>query len=166
MRRLLTITLAVLLTSVGIVAHAAATTTRVPFSGTGQVVGLDDAGREWFSSGVQHVRQRVLSTIQFVDDGRVGTGTTTVSFNLDTETLEGQVWGTGTVDYGGGGYESTFRGSIHPEPGVPGGVVAQFRVVGHGWGALAGSQLRASGTEFILIGQQTFDGVEFVPGTG
>lgn len=166
MRRMLTILVAGLLTVAGAVGPAAATTTRTPITGTGQVLGIDDPGREWFAGNIQHVRGRVLSTVQFVDDGRVGVGQTTVGFNLDTSTLRGQVWGTGTIDYGGGGYESTFSGFIRPDPSAPGGVVAEFRIVGHGFGDLAGSQIRGSATEFVVLGQQMFDGVEFSPGAG
>jgi hypothetical protein len=148
------------------IAPAHATTTKVPVGGTGQVVGEVDPGREWLGDGILHVRDRVLATLQFPDTGGVGVGETTVSFNLDTTTFTGVTWGSGTVDFGGGGYDSTFQGTIHPDPTVPGGLVGEFRIVGHGWGDLEGTQLRATAVELIALGQQTYEGVSFVPGDG
>lgn len=150
-----------------LVVPAGATTTRMAISGTGQVVAQLDPGRQWQSGAIEHVRDRVFQVVQMPDqpaDLSTGFGESRVNYNLDTTTLDGRAWGSFEIAYDDGGFDGSFRGDIHVDPTAPGGLVGQFHVVARGWGSLDGVQLRATSVEFLVIGQQTFEGVMFTPG--
>ncbi|HEX6221948.1 MAG TPA: hypothetical protein VF115_12710 [Acidimicrobiia bacterium] len=149
-----------------IASPAYATTTRLEFSGVQQTIGQGDPGRSWVSGSIEHVRGRQLFGLS-IPDATTGlpTGTTDgrLNYNLDLTTFEGRVWGAVTIDYGDGGFEGTFSGSIGPA-NVPGGLLGEFQFVGHGFGNLEGTQVRAMVRELIAFGSATFDGVMFTPG--
>jgi hypothetical protein len=145
---------------------ASATTTRVDVSGTAQVVEMVDPGHSWLSGAIGHTRGRQVRTLSIPDPSSglpVGIIVATVNVNFDTRTLEGRVWGGGTIDYGDGGFSMTFSGDISPAA-VPGGYVAESRFVGHGFGSYEGYQLRVGSREIVAQGSATFEGVLFTPG--
>lgn len=145
---------------------ASATTTRVDIAGTAQVVAMVDPGQSWLSGPIGHTRDRQVLTLLTPDPSSalpVGTIHATVNVNVDTRTLEGRVWGGGTIDYGDGGFSMTFSGDISPAA-VPGGYVAESRLVGHGFGSYEGYQLRATSREIVAEGSATFEGVLVTPG--
>jgi hypothetical protein len=145
---------------------AGATTSRVDFTGTQQTVGIEDPGDEWFSGPIHHVRDRQLLGVSMPDPSTgLPTGTTlgTLNFNIDTTTFHGRVWGEATLDYGDGGFETTFSGDISTAD-VPGGVLGELKVVGRGYGSFEGMQLRATVNEVVLTGSATFEGTLFAPG--
>lgn len=147
---------------IGLGLPVSATTTKIEVSGTQQAVGFD-FGETWTSGSIQHVRNGQTSTLVFPTSGLPAEGSNTVSFsyNLNLRTGEGRAWGTGNIVFEGGGFETTFTGDISPSLAGPVGV---FHVVGHGYGAYEGMQLRLSGTENLAIGFTTFDGILFEPG--
>ena len=145
---------------------ASATTTRIDVTGTAQVVEMVDPGHSWLSGAIGHTRDRQVRTISTPDPSSglpVGVILATVNVNFDTRTLEGRVWGDGTIDHGDGGFSMTFAGDISPAD-VPGGYVAESRFVGHGFGSYEGYQLRFGSREIVAEGSATFEGVLFKPG--
>lgn len=145
---------------------ASATTTRVDFSATGQVVGVIAAGKTWESGDILHVRDYQPVVAMEIDaDGFPDTGIAygSVNFNLDQRTGHGRVWGTTVFEIGDGGFDCTASGEIRPAP-VPGGLLGEFDAVCHGFDEYEGVQTRGTITEIIGIGQQAFDGFVFVPG--
>lgn len=151
----------------GLAAPASATTTRIEISGTQQIVAIADLGREWLSGPIQHVRSRqFVGILTFVESGglpSVGSTTASVNINLDTRTFDGRVSGEGAIDFGGGGFTTTFEGEVRP---ANGGLLGEYRLVGHGYGIYEGMQLRVEIQELILQGSSTFEGVVFSPGQG
>jgi hypothetical protein len=163
MRRLLTITSIAALVMMMSIPSALANTTRQPISGTQQVVGFDDSeARIWMSGHIQHVRDRRVTAIQFDDGLGIGTVHATVNTNIDTTTGTGVAWGTFHSDFGGGGFEGTYRGTVHVDPAV--GPVGTWKVVARGWGDAAGTQIRGTVVEDLTTGFATYTGTAFVPG--
>lgn len=164
MRRL-TVLLA-LLTVFSLAIPVGATTTRLEISGT-QQSSLVDPGKVWSSGPILHVRDQEVAGILTLDQsaGLPSTGTSHafVNINLDTRTGNGRAWGEGSLDFGDGGFDTTFSGDVRPA-NVPGGLLFEFELVGHGYGSLEGMELRITGQEFVLVGFATFEGVIFVPG--
>ena len=158
--------LLVIVSLLGFASPAGATTTRTDFTGTQQAVAIEDPGEEWLSGPIQHVRGRQILGVTSPDPSSglpVGTSRGTINVNFDTTTLRGRAWGSVTIDFGDGGFETTFSGAIGPAA-VPGGLLAEYRVVGHGFGSMEGVQLRANVRELILTGTATFEGTIFTPG--
>jgi hypothetical protein len=155
-----------LLATLGLTSPAAATTTRVEFTGSQQTVAVIDPGETWMSGPIVHVRGRVLQAVlmpQTPESLPEGDVTITHSFTLDTRTFEGRAWSQSVVDFGDGGFEVTSQGSFHPAA-VPGGLLGDFEIVGQGFGAYEGMQVRATFHEFVAVGFGTFEGVLFTPG--
>jgi hypothetical protein len=145
------------------VAPAGATTTRVAISGVQQVLGLDDSSaRVWMTGDREHVRDRRAWGVQ-VDDG-LGAGTieATINLELDHASWEGRAWGTFRSDFGGGGFEGTWRGPINLDPVF--GPIGTWTVVARGWGDLAGMQVRGTTVEYLAVGSATYHGMAFSPG--
>lgn len=155
-----------LLTVFSLAIPAGATTTRLSISGS-QQSSLVDPGKVWSSGPILHVRDQEVAGIFTLDQsaGLPSTGTSHafVNINLDTRTASGRVWGEGVLDFGDGGFDTTFSGDVRPA-NVPGGLLAELKLVGHGYGSLEGTELRLTAQEFVLIGFATFEGVVFVPG--
>lgn len=164
MRRL-TVLLA-LLTVFSLAIPTGAKTTRFEISGT-QESNLVDPGEVSFSGPILHVRgQQVAGELTLGESAflpSTGTSHAVVNFNLDTRTGNGRGWGEGSLDFGDGGFDTTFWADIRPAD-VPGGLLAEFEIVGHGYGSLEGTELRVTAQEQVLIGFATFEGVMFVPG--
>jgi hypothetical protein len=163
MRRSLTLlSIAALVMSMSIPA-ALATTTRLPVSGTQQVIGVDDSeARTWRSGHLQQVRGSQVTALQWDDTFGQGTVLGTVNNRIDTRTGEGRAWGSFRTDFGGGGFEGTFQGPVHV--GADGIPIGTWQVVARGWGDAAGMQVRATVVENLATGFATYSGTGFVPG--
>lgn len=149
-----------------VAAPAWATTARTPISGSQQAVALLEPGTSWDSGPIHHVRGERILSIQSFDDS-VGLPDAevlaTINFNVDTRSFMGRAWGSAVVDFGDGGFRTTFQGSLRPAP-VPGGGLGTFEIVGQGFGTFEGTQIRATSQEFVVVGFGTFEGVLITPG--
>jgi hypothetical protein len=163
MRRSLTILSVAALVMAMSIPAALATTTRLPVSGTQQVIGVDDSeARTWTSGRLQQVRDLQVTAIQWDDTFGQGTVLATVNNRIDTTTGAGRAWGSFRSDFGGGGFEGTFQGAVHVDPeGVP---IGTWQVVARGWGHAAGMQVRGTVVENLATGFATYSGTGFVPG--
>lgn len=165
MRRF-TVLLMALLTAFSLTIPAGATTTRIEISGTAALA-QSDPGDVSVSGPILRFRgQEVLSEFAFDESAflpSVGTSQAVINVNLDTRTNDGRVWGEGSLDFGDGGFDTTFWGDVRAA-GVPGGLLAEFDVVGHGYGSFEGTQIRLTVQEHVLVGFASFEGVAFVPG--
>jgi hypothetical protein len=145
------------------VAPAGATTSRVAISGVQQVLGIDDAqARIWMTGAREHVRDRLAWGVQLDDGQGPGTVEATINLELDHVTWTGRAWGTFRSDFGDGGFEGTWRGPIGLDPTA--GPIGTWKVVAHGWGSMAGQQVRGTVTEQLATGAATYHGELFSPG--
>jgi hypothetical protein len=144
---------------------ATAQTTRADISGTQQVVAVDDSqARTWAAGPIEHLRGLRVMAVQ--QDTTYGPSDLVAEVNtrIDTRTGSGSGWGTFRSDFGGGGFEGTFRGTIHVDD--QSGPIGTWQVVGRGWGAFAGQQVRGTVVERLATGSATYTGTLLVPGGG
>jgi hypothetical protein len=163
MRRSLTLISVAALVMVASIPAAVAETTRLPVSGTQQVIDIDDSqARTWMSAHHQHVRGLQVTAIQWDDTMGEGIVLATVNNIIDTRTGAGRAWGSFRSDFDGGGFEGTFHGSVHVDSeGAP---IGTWQVVARGWGDAAGMQVRGTVIENLATGFATYSGTGFVPG--
>jgi hypothetical protein len=163
MRRSLTLVSVAALVMVMSIPAAVAKTTRLPVSGTQQVIDIDDSeARTWMSAHLQQVRGLRVTAIQMDDTMGQGTVLATVNSRIDTRTGSGRSWGSFRSDFGSGGFEGTFHGPVHVDAdGVP---IGTWQVVARGWGDTAGMQVRGTVVENLATGFATYSGTGFVPG--
>jgi hypothetical protein len=163
MRRPLALVSVAILVMVMSSTAAVAKTTRLPVSGTQQVIEVDDSeARTWMSADIQHVRGLQVTAIQWDDTMGQGTVLATVNNTIDTRTGEGRAWGSFRSDFDGGGFEGTFNGPVHVNAsGTP---IGTWQVVARGWGDAAGMQVRGTVVENLATGFATYSGTLFVPG--
>jgi hypothetical protein len=163
MRRPLTLVSVAALAMVMSIPGAVAQTTRLPVSGTQQVIELDDSeARTWMSAHILHVRGLQVTAIQTDDTMGQATVLATVNSRIDTRTGEGRSWGSFRTDFGGGGFEGTFHGPVHvDDAGTP---IGTWQVVSRGWGDTAGMQIRGTVVENLATGFAIYSGTGFAPG--
>jgi hypothetical protein len=144
---------------------ATAQTVRMDISGSQQVIDLDDSqARVWAAGPMQHTRGLVVTAVQWDDTNGTSTVTAVANSVVDSRTGSGHGWGTFRSDFGEGGSEGTYRGTIHVDPAV--GPTGTWHVVGRGWGEFAGEQVRATLVEDLSTGAATYTGTLLVPGGG
>lgn len=150
---------------IGLSSPAHGMTTKIEVTGTQQALSFDE-GDSWYSGPIQHMRGLRSESRNLPLSGlpnEIGTTHATVSFNLDTRTLKGRAWGTATLVFSNGGFSTTFSGDVFPGPS---GLMGVFDIVGHGYGAFEGMQLRLKGNENLGTGFTTYEGVLIDPGLG
>lgn len=110
----------------------------------------------WQAGPIEQVRGLRVTIVH--QDSQYGRSLAHVVGNqrIDTRTGSGQGWGTWRSDFGDGGFEGTYRGTVD-------GGWATWEVVGHGWGAMDGEQVRATLTEDVTTGSATYTGTLQVP---
>jgi hypothetical protein len=163
MRRSLTLVSVAALVMVMSIPAAVANTTRLPVSGTQQVIAADDSeARTWMSAHLQHVRGVQVTAIQWDDMMGQGTVLATVNSRIDTRTGTGRSWGSFHSDFGSGGFEGTFHGPVHLD--AEGAPIGTWQVVARGWGDAAGMQVRGTVIENLATGSATYSGTGFMPG--
>lgn len=138
-------------------------TTRVPVSGTQQVIWVDDSEATiWLSAHVAQARGLRVTSSQWDDTLGVGTVLATVNNRIDTRTGSGRMWGSFRSDVGDAGFEGTFNGPV--EVDAAGTPIGTWHVVARGWGAAAGMQIRGTVVENLATGSATSSDTGFVPG--
>jgi hypothetical protein len=165
MRRLVTMISVTVLVLAATGTTAGAQTTRADISGTQQVVAVDDSqARTWTAGPIEHLRGLRVTAVQQDTTYGLSNLVAEVNTRIDTRTGSGSGWGTFRSDFGGGGFEGTFRGTIHVDGEL--GPIGTWQVVGHGWGDLARQQVRGTVIEQIATGAATYTGTLLVPGGG
>lgn len=142
MRRLLTALIASALVSVTIASAAAASTTRVAFSGAGTFAAVLDPGTSTMSGTVLSVRGMVWQYTNAVGNSMLdGPDIVTINYDLDVATGLGELWGTDQVRptaYADGGFNCAWHGTF--AGGMP--PFWTGKDVCHGYGSLRGWQVR------------------------
>lgn len=126
---------------------AAAAKSTVEFSCLDTLVSVQP-GEQWIEDGALHVRGQIMTFAGGGDSECAGTLTGVINFNLDLTDWSGALWGTfdRTAVTLGGGWIGTFTG--HWTTSNPLAPTATHywagRIVGRGYGDIAGWQLRSS----------------------
>lgn len=158
MRRVLSMVAVVLLVLGTTGSAAAAKVLRTETSGTQQVTGPPDLSeaRTWQAGPIEQARGLRITLVQ--QDSTYGTADVHVVANqrIDTRTSSGRGWGTWRSDFGDGGFEGSFQGSVA-------GGSATWQVVGHGWGDKRGEQVRGTVTEDLTTGSSSYTGTLQIP---
>jgi hypothetical protein len=152
MRRVFSMVAVVLVVLGATGSAAAAKVLRAEVSGTQQVIDLDvSAARVWQAGPIEHARGLRITLVQ--QDSRYGQSLVHVVANqrIDTRTGSGHGWGTFRSDFGDGGFEGTFQGTVD-------GGTATWQVIGHGWGDLRGELVRGTVTEDLATGSSSYTG--------
>lgn len=137
----------VLLLSLMLGTTVSARVLRIPFTATESTPEILDPGEWTFPDGNQHFRGMVeRARVEADTDMVTGTNNIIANGNLDANGF-GVVWGTNTleVDAYDGGWEGRFVGRVD-ENGMT------LRMVGRGYGELAGYRLKGTFENFVLEG--------------
>jgi len=168
MKRFLAILALAGLLSVLVAAPATARTTKIPFACAEHQLEITSDGTAWVTEDlVLHVRGWTATYHNTGDALCAGFGYPVVDFDLSLVTSEGVLWGTNhyVLDAYDGGYDFTWHATfIADDPLAPDATdIWTGRYVGHGYGEMAGWQVRGRIVErtHVLVDEI---GYAFLPG--
>ena len=137
-----------------------ATTTRIPVSLDEPLIEVIAWSDTWGDTVQQARGYEASYAVDFGGDIGAGVATVRANYSMNLTTGHGTLWGTIVYDLGDGGFTGTFTGKwVWSEDAVWVG-----RTVSHGFGDLAGWQLR---TQIVEIAHElvTEEGFIFMPGS-